>query len=267
MTTMRRKLILINGVYGVPEHFDTLREALAPDVDTEVFGFRREGAPDPVGPGGFATMVSRLEEAIERATVQGEAPAVLGFSLGATLALEHALAHPGRAQALILINPLGRFGLEPLQASTLPALWTWQGRWTNPAITARVVHRVAWVKRSLFHADAPLETIERGVRAASRLSHADVTYQLAHLSLPAPRDYRGSLREVPRRARLMIAASRDDQVVPPRHSAWLAAAMPEATALPPFEGGHAFFQHDARALARVVREFLGADAGPGANGT
>ena len=56
----------------------------------------------------------------------------------------------------------------------------------------------------------------------------------------------------------MPLASRDDMVVPPRHTEWLAAAMPAARRLPPFEGGHAFFQHDARALASAVREFLGA---------
>ena len=48
----------------------------------------------------------------------------------------------------------------------------------------------------------------------------------------------------------MLLASRDDMVVPPRHTEWLAAAMPAARRLPPFEGGHAFFQYDARAGER-----------------
>jgi pimeloyl-ACP methyl ester carboxylesterase len=55
---------------------------------------------------------------------------------------------------------------------------------------------------------------------------------------------------------ILLVSSRDDLVVPPRHTQRLAVMMPSAQRLPPFTGGHAFFQHDGRALAEAVRAFL-----------
>ncbi|HEY3217438.1 MAG TPA: alpha/beta hydrolase, partial [Candidatus Eisenbacteria bacterium] len=117
------RLLLLNGVYGAPEHFDSLRDSLAPEIETRVFPLRREGLPDPSTGTGFAPLVDRLDREIASFTSPGDArPAVLGFSLGGALALEYALTHPGRVPALVLINSFARYEHGPLQAATTPML-------------------------------------------------------------------------------------------------------------------------------------------------
>ncbi len=258
------RLLLLNGVYGAPEHFDSLCEALAPAIETRVFPLRREGLSDPSPEVGFAPMVERLDREIASFAGPGDAerPALLGFSLGGTLALEYLLAHPGRVPALVLVNSFARYEHGPLQAASSQMLHGVPPAWAHPSLAARLVHGLDWIKRGLFHPEAPLEAIERGMRAAvSGVTHEDVRFQLAHLELGMPQDLDVRLGALATHTPVLLLTSRDDMVVPPRHTDWLAAAMPAARRLPPFEGGHAFFQHDARALASAVREFLGVSAG------
>lgn len=251
------RTLLLNGVYGAPEHFDVLRAALAPDVETTIFPFRRGGLPDPAAATGFAPMIERLDRALGWYADDGEPVALIGFSLGGALALEYTLAHPGRVARLAMINSFGRFEQGPMQAGSMPAIRYWPGAWSDPRLTARLIHRLPAMRRGLFHPAASLAAIERGVRLATvSMSHDDVTFQIAHLALRAPGGWEERLAAVAERIPTLLAHSRDDLVVPPRHTRWLAARMPRARVLPPFEGGHAFFQHDAGTLAEAVRAFL-----------
>jgi pimeloyl-ACP methyl ester carboxylesterase len=249
-------VMLLNGVYGAPEHFGALRAALEPVVHTTVFSFRRLGLPDPSHADGFTAMVKRLDTALD-ALAPGAAPALLGFSLGGALALEYALTHPGRVSALILVNAFSRYEQGLLHAGSMPALYHWPPEWADPLLTARLVHGVSWLRRGLFHSDAPLAAIQSGVSAATRdITREDVRFQIAHLALRAAHDAPGRLSALAERIPVLLAASRDDLVVSPRHTEWLAATMPRARLLPPFAGGHAFFQHDARELAQAVTSFM-----------
>src|SRR5437773_5207016 len=127
------RLILVNGVYGAPEHFDALRAALTPDVSTEVFTLRRQGDPDPQSEHAFAPMVRRLDPLVRALAAQGAArpdgipspskPALLGFSLGGALALEYALQHTDQVSALVLVNAFDRYHLAGLRPGALPPLW------------------------------------------------------------------------------------------------------------------------------------------------
>src|SRR2546423_8538982 len=111
------KLLLLNGVYGADEHFAALRSALAPGIETGVFAFRREGLPDPSHHDAFAPMIARLDRALDAFAPAGddEAPALLGFSLGAALALEYVCARPERVRALVLVNGFLRYRQGALQ--------------------------------------------------------------------------------------------------------------------------------------------------------
>jgi pimeloyl-ACP methyl ester carboxylesterase len=252
-----RHIVLINGVYGAPEHFARLRDCLAPDAVTDVFGFRRNGTPDPRGNAGFEPMVTRLSEFLGDPGPTDERPVLLGFSLGGALALEYALARPTAVSALVLVNAFLRFEGDFLHSGSIPALYMWPSEWSHPRLMARAVHRVEWVRRGLFHPDAPVETIEQGLRSASgSMTHEDVRFQLAHLALREPADRAARLASLAERVPVLLASSRDDLVVPPRHTDRLAVMMPKAERLPPFTGGHAFFQHDGRTLAEAVRAFL-----------
>jgi pimeloyl-ACP methyl ester carboxylesterase len=256
-----RRIVLINGVYGAPEHFARLRECLAPDAVTDVFGFRRDGTPNPRGHAGFEPMTARLAEFLTDATREtpDEKPTLLGFSLGGALALEYALTHPGALSALVLINAFSRFEGDFLQLGSIPALQMWPSEWTHPRLMARAVHRVEWMRRGLFHPDAPIETIEHGLRSASgTTTRDDLRFQLAHLVLPEPAGRAALLASLAERLPVLLMSSRDDLVVPPRHTERLAAMMPRAERLPPFPGGHAFFQHDGHLVAGAVRTFLAA---------
>jgi aminoacrylate hydrolase len=253
------RIVLLNGVYGAVEHFDALRSALAPEIETAVFPFRRGGLPDPRGDDGFTPMVERLHRALDWYAPgdEDERISLLGFSLGGALALEYLLAHPERVQRLVLVNAFGRYEQGPMQAGSLPVVRSFRASWGDPQFAARLVHRVPSMRRTFFHPEASLEVIEHGMRvAALGMSHDDVRFQLAHLGLRRPKGYEERLKTAAERTPILIAASRDDLVVPPRHSEWLARTMPSARVLPPFVGGHAFFQHEASALALAVREFM-----------
>jgi len=254
-----RRIILINGVYGAPEHFGSLRACLAADAVTDVFEFRRDGVPDPRAHSGFTPMVDRLSETVggPSGLPRGERPVLLGFSLGGALALEYALTYRDRLSAMVLINAFARFEGSFLQIGTIPALHLWPNQWSNPRLMARAVHRLPWMRRGLFHEDASVDEIESGMRAATgSMSQDDVRFQLAHLLLPEPEDLAPRLATLAEEMPILLVSSRDDMVVPPRHTDRLAVLMPGAERLPPFEGGHAFFQHDARLLAASLTEFL-----------
>ena len=254
-TDPSRRLVLINGVYGAPEHFDSLRQAFEGRAATEVFTLRRDGLPLPTAATAFAPMVERLDPVIARDPARR--PALLGFSLGGALALEYALRHPGRLSALILVNAFARFEGDPLQVGSIPALQWLPGTQAHPALMARVVRRVTWVRRGIFHEDAPLAVIERTFRVSlTAMTHDDVRFQLAHLLMPLPREMPARLGALARQLPVLLISSRDDLIVPPRHTDRLAAWMPAARRLPAVAGGHAFFQHDASALAGMVNAFL-----------
>jgi len=251
-------LILLNGVYGAPEHFDALRAAFAP-LSSEVFSFRREGELDPRPQGAFDPMVRRLDRLVEAATTANGStgPVLLGFSLGGALALEYALQRPDRLSALVLVNAFDRFQLGPFRAGSMPPLWRWAVQWRHQPHIARMVHGMPWLRRGLFHLGAPLSVVEKGMESAiASVTLDDLRFQLAHLGLPVPAGQAQRLAALPSRLPVLLISSREDLVVPPFHTARLAAAMPAARWLPPFEGGHAFFQHDGRILAEAVRKFL-----------
>ena len=127
------RLLLLNGVYGAPEHFDSLREALAPEIETKVFPLRREGLPDPDSGTGFAPLVERLDREIAAFTgpLAAGPTALLGFSLGGALALEYALAHPGRLAALVLVNAFARYEGGALQVASSQMLHGMPPAWAH----------------------------------------------------------------------------------------------------------------------------------------
>ena len=266
-TGARMRLILINGVYGTPEQFDALRGALAPGIRADVFTFRREGEPDPHPDRGFGPMVRRLDRAVgaepppgtdDAATGAAPArPVLLGFSLGGALALEYALEHADRISALVLVNAFDRFHLAGLHPGAVPPVWRVPVAIRHRSFLSSFVHRVPWLRRGLFHHEATLDDVHRGMEQATlAVSGDDLRFQLAHLGLPLPRGQGERLARLAERLPVLLIASRDDMVVAPFHTERLATVMPAARRLPPFEGGHAFFQHDGAPLAAAVRGFL-----------
>lgn len=256
--TSHPHFVLLNGVYGAPEHFDALRDALGPSAHARTFTFHRAGLPDPdpLAPDPYAPVVARLS----RALGPSDAPCVLlGFSLGGALAIEFALAHPERVAALVLVNAYDRYRGSAFHSGTMPLIREWPVAWTHPRLGARIVHRVPWLRRGLFHEDAPYEIIARGLESSARaITQDDVRFQLAHVALPPAPGGAARLPALTERMPVLLVSSRHDAVVPPAHTQRLAEAMPEAQWLPAFDGGHAFFQHDARDLAGAVRRFLAA---------
>jgi pimeloyl-ACP methyl ester carboxylesterase len=102
----------------------------------------------------------------------------------------------------------------------------------------------------------PLGEIEQGVRAAAAaVSQSDLRFQLAHLELPVPLDLPNRIEHLVGRLPILLISSRDDLIVPPRHTHWLSQHMPGVPHIE-IEGGHAFFQHGGMALASQLRAFL-----------
>ena len=260
------RLILVNGVYGAPAHLDALRAALAPEVNTEVFTFDRQGERDPRREDAFAPMVRRLDPLVRAVAAVDAAqldaapparrPALLGFSLGGALALEYALQHGDSISALVLVNAFDRYHLAGV-AGAMPPVWRVPVRIRHRGFMSRAVHSLDWLRRGLFHDQASLDDVDRGMaNATTSVSSDDLRYQLAHLGLPLPRGQGERLARLAERLPVLLIGSRDDMIVAPYHTERLARIMPAARRLPPFEGGHAFFQHDGAVLAAAVRAFL-----------
>jgi pimeloyl-ACP methyl ester carboxylesterase len=246
-------LILANGVYGAPEHFGALQTVLEPRLPTKVFTFTRLGQPDPSPGAGFGPMIDRLD-----AVVRGSPGpvAVLGFSLGGALALDYALLHGERLAALVLVNAFDRFQVGHLAPGSIPPVWRVPVHLPHRGIMSRIVHALPWLRRGLFHPDATLADIERVMAQSAASTADDLRFQLAHLCLPLPEGHRQRLAKLAETVPVLLVCSRDDLIVHPAHTARLAESMPAARRLPPFVGGHGFFQHNGTALANAVIEFL-----------
>lgn len=178
---------------------------------------------------------------------------LVGNSAGGTLAMELALAHPGRVQALILVAPAVYVGGGP-PAWVRPLLNTPQARRLGPLLVRNIQEwgldfaKTAWHDPSKITAEIwagytrPLraENWDQGLwllTAASRPSN--LPERLEEFALP-----------------VLVITGDDDRIVPTEQSVRLAEAIPGAALFIAPECGHVPHEECPAAFLQAVEAFL-----------
>ena len=146
-------------------------------------------APGHAPLGDFAAESLRL---LDHIAARDDDPVLLGYSLGARLALHAALARPGFFRALILAAP--NFGLsnESERATRIAADEQWAERFRHEAWTPLMA---AWNAQQIFRAGAPVlpvrqeddfdrEQLARSLRFMGLGRQENLRPRLAELKLP-----------------------------------------------------------------------------------
>ncbi len=189
-------------------------------------GANREALPEPYAIAGMADDMAAVMDAagVDRAHL-------LGHALGGLVALEFARTRPGRTLSIIPVNAWAKAArhsdtcfdlrLRVLETQGPEGYVRWQPLFlhTAPYLSAHAGHVAEEVRRGIagFQGEATLRARIAALRAF------DIRAALPGLDVPA-----------------LVAASRDDLLVPHTASEALAAALPRAELWLTDFGGHAF---------------------------
>jgi aminoacrylate hydrolase len=189
-------------------------------------GANREPLPEPYS---IAHMADDMAAAMDAAGVARAH--ILGHALGGLVALEFARARPDRALSIIPVNAWAKadrhtercfeLRLRVLETQGAAGYVAWQPLFlhTAPYLSAHAEHVAEEMRRGVagFQGEATLRARVAALRAF------DIRAALPGIAVPA-----------------LVAASRDDLLVPHTASEALAAALPRAELWLTDFGGHAF---------------------------
>ncbi len=178
---------------------------------------------------------------------------LVGNSAGGTLAMQFALAHPDRIEALVLVDPAVYSG-SGMPAWMLPLLKTPQMRHLGPMIARQVQSRgpqlieMAWHDPKLLTAETlalyqkPLQ-VDNWDRALWEFTTAsrplDLSERLSEISLP-----------------VLVVTGDDDRIVPTTDSIRLASELPNARLAIIANAGHVPHEESPTVFMDAVRNFL-----------
>jgi pimeloyl-[acyl-carrier protein] methyl ester esterase len=227
--------------------FRPLAAALAPGLTLEVLtpaALPGDGGTGPSGAGrGYAAGLCRRIAAADRA------PILIGWSMGAIVALEAALLCPRRVAALVLVSATGRFCRAPGYPSGMPARLL-------EAMIARLASQPAAVVRDfigrVFLPDT-VDDVTRDALAGEALTWgaADLAAGLRHL---VETDLRDRLDEVA--CPVLIVHGDQDRIVPAAAAARLHEGLVGSRLEIVGGAGHALPVCAAERLGERVLAFL-----------
>jgi len=182
---------------------------------------------------------------------------ILGWSLGAQMALDLAAAIPGQLDKLVLVAATARFVSGPD--------WPY-------GMAQSVLQKMAAGLRADYQ-QAVSDFIELQVRGSAEATsvlhqlrqalflhgHAQPEALEAGLNTLATADLRGTLPHV--RAQTLVIAGQNDRITPPAASRLLAEAMPEANYVEMRRAAHAPFLSHRKEFVALVTEFMGSAEG------
>jgi pimeloyl-[acyl-carrier protein] methyl ester esterase len=210
------------------------------------------GHSAPVEPFTLDAVAAAVAVAVDGALDAAQPPVVLGWSFGGLVALQWALARPGRVAKLVLVGATPRFAaaadwphaMAPATLRQFADELRVAYRHTLQRFLALQVHGSEHGRAAL--AAMRHELFARGEPAAAVLAHAldaliaaDLRAQLPAVTVPT----------------LVIAGTRD-ALAPAAAGAWLARALPDARYVEIAGAGHAPFLSHPDAFATALEGFL-----------
>ena len=244
-------VVLSAGLGGAAAFWAPQRAALERHFRVVAFdqrgtGRNAEELPDGYTIGHMADDVAAVldEAGIDRAHL-------LGHALGGLVGLELARRHPSRLDRLVLVNAWAR--VEPHSERCFDirlGILASQGPAAYVAAQPLFLHTAPYMAANFARIDAEIAhgtahfqgegNLRRRIAA---LRAFDARADLARIAAPS-----------------LVAASRDDLLVPWTASEALAAGLPDATLWIAETGGHAFTVERPEPFNRAVIDFLGAAA-------
>lgn len=265
------KVLLLHGGPGLThDYFEPLAALDAELIYYDQLGSGRSDHPDDEGLWCVERFVDELEQVCTALELDGDSLYLLGHSWGAILAVEFALAHPGRLKGLIVSNMMMSMvdyaahqarlvaGLDPELVAEVRAL-TATGAHADPRITEllfpayylkHLCRLAPWPPALMRSFVANNPQVQRALvgldplGVSGRLAQWDRKADLAKLELPV----------------LVIGATHD--TMDPEHMRWIAAQVPHGTYVHCPDGSHCAMWDDQAAYLAGVAAFLRATADP-----
>jgi pimeloyl-[acyl-carrier protein] methyl ester esterase len=239
-----RDLVLLHGWGAGARVWDGLIPELERTCRLHLVDMPGYGASEPCAPYTLDALAAAVADACPPPV------AVCGWSLGAQVALQWALARPAQVSRLVLIAATPRFvagGDWPhgVAAETFAAFE--RGLIEDAAATlARFIALEALD-------DTARAAVTRALRSAAEAAPSAVALA-GGLDVLRTTDLRARLAEVKQPVLLLHGAR--DRVTPPAASAALAALLPHAQRTVIADAGHAPFLAREAAMARAIADFL-----------
>lgn len=238
-------LVLIHGAAGMPEYNFPFIDALATD-HTVVAPYLPGTGPAPLETGALDTgdLADRVLASADAAGLPQFV--VVGYSLGAAIAIRAAARHPERVHGLVLTA-----GFAHADPSAVAALRTMVGllRSGDQQTFGSFMAYISTSRDALAaHGRDGLDSITAMIAASPVPEGA-----IGQLELAAEVDVRGDLSSVG--APTLVVAPTGDRLVDPGHSAAIAAGIPHAR-YAEIESGHGIAGAAATAWTAQLRDFL-----------
>jgi 2-succinyl-6-hydroxy-2,4-cyclohexadiene-1-carboxylate synthase len=242
-------MVLLHGLLGAPASFDAFVEALPSETAVHRPALPgHAGSPAPTAD--FGGVVDELACAIERA-VGASSFDVLGYSLGARLALGLCVRHPLRVRRALLVSVHPGLATEDERRARRIEDERWARLAEDEGLPALVE---AWERRPLFATQQALAAGLLAHQRRIRLCHdrAGIAAAIRGLGLGAMPDYGRALDALADRAAL-VAGARDDKFATLAHARRLPCALMA-------DVGHNPLIEAPYALATLATRFFKEDA-------
>jgi aminoacrylate hydrolase len=240
-------VLLSAGLGGAGAYWKPQLAALAEEFRVVLYDQRGTGAnagplPDDYSIGAMADDVVEVMDAAGVARAH-----VVGHALGGLLALELALRHPDRVGRLVVVNGWMKADSHTRRCFAM-RIALLHGAGAEAYVKAQPIflYPAAWLSKN-------------AERVAEEEAHGIAHFQGAENILKrigALLAYDASARAGAIQAPVLVAASRDDVLVPYTASEALAAALPNATLWMVPEGGHGFTVTEPEPFNTVLCDFL-----------
>jgi pimeloyl-ACP methyl ester carboxylesterase len=178
---------------------------------------------------------------------------LVGNSAGGTVAMQFALAHPERVQALVLVDP-AVFTTGGVPQWVKPLLATPQMRHLGPLIARQLMSRGDELIRRAWHDPASIsaETLENYKKPTRVEGWDEALWEITLASRPNGLLERLTELTLP----VLVITGDDDQIVPTADSIRLAEELPNARLVVVSEAGHVPHEEKPGVFMEAINGFV-----------
>lgn len=157
-----RPVVLCPGLYSTQAGLQVLIELLRRDHKVVTFDLRGHGLSSGAARYSFAGFLGDLSAVMAAARIADPAPVLVGYSLGADLAVHYAVENPGAVAGLVLVdgaNPIPEPFLSPADMAEFRAMWE---KSVQVDVVADAAQRVLLTASQVLDLNLELDAIRTG---------------------------------------------------------------------------------------------------------